>query len=357
MYLDSKFRIPIKVDAANVFADAVNVPVYLSGAGASLQYAIANSFRADGSDLVITTTDDILIPFDRFVFSKAGGILGVVYRDPIQSIVDGGTSLLLQGGGELVNVASSPVTWQNNYDGVIDHVLGFHGEEVSGNLIDFTGNYTTNTSNIGAYVQTGQIENSPLFNGNNSQVSTLNFTHLNSLAGFTIQIWIKPTASNVVDYLAYFPKDGNNRIELYTHSNGNMYFAVHSGGVTYVTLVGYATSFPAGQLRLLSAVFNGTAGYLKIFSNVTDLSTVLTGIIPATTANMGSALTFKFGISDGTAFGGLMDEIKVLNGSLSIENIQGQYDNQNGFSTNAVLEIGDVDFGDGNFIQHYYKLY
>ena len=342
-YLDSTNYASIKVKAANVYVADTFVPCGLSEA--NVANAATGAFRVDGADLVVTTEAGALVPREIAAFDRVAGTFQIWFRDPIQDPVLGGTQLYLQWGGASVNVANDVTVWSSNYGGSINHALVVHGEEAGANLTDASGNYTSTDSNM-AYNQTGKIDGAPECNGNNSISNWGNVSELNSATAVTFMGWINQDVANIPDFLMD-KGASNNRINIQTFNDARLYFFASKAVAIYGYVTSYSTNFPAGSFSLLSIVYDGSQAVAndraKFMANNGTLSNFsgYSGVMPTSLANFGASNYVLGGQTAATSsWDGKYDEWRIVIGALSENQIKGQYDNQNGFATNATITIG-----------------
>jgi len=338
-YGDSKYWKTAQLNAANVYAADVGVPICIGKT--SMGDVIAGAARSDGQDIVITNAGGTLISRELTSFSKTDSTFQLWYKDPATSATTGGTVVYIQWGGSTVNVADDATTWADCYGGSIDHALVIHGENTAANLTDASGNYTAADSNM-AYASTGKILKAPEFNGGNTSINWGDITQVNAAQKATVMSWIKQDTIDRVDYIFFKNKDSNNRFGIFTSTNGYLYIEYTNDIKSYWD---YSANISAGTFYLFTNVYDGSqtgnAAREVTYINKTVISKTYAGTIPATLSNP-SGVNFLLGNRAGVAnsFDGIIDEFRIVAGALTANQISCQYDIQNGFATNATLTMG-----------------
>lgn len=338
-YGTSTHWISIQVKGANVYVADTNVPTVVGKT--SMGDVIAGCSQADGQDIVVTTAAGVAVPRTITSFSKTDSTFQMHYRDPATHATTGGTLLYIQWGG--ASLADDATTWASNYGGSIDHVLVVHGEETSADLTDESGNYTATDASI-TYNQTGKISKAPSFNGGSSVSSWGDITELNLASKLTFSLWVSQDILDVVDILFNkYSAGSGNYIQIQTDAAGFLSFINRNSAVGTSGKFDYSTRITAGQFAFINLVWDGTQASnglkMKMYVDNNGAETLtFFGTLPTTTADL-SSINLLQGHA-GLSLDGEMDEVKILTGALSQNQIKGQYDNQDGFATNATLTIG-----------------
>jgi len=329
-YLNSTNWATVQVKAANVYVNDTNVPVvYL--------FNLGTPYRADGQDVVITTSAGALVP--REISPVGDGTYVIYYRDPAQTALGGGTELFVQWGGDAVNVADDLTTWQNCHSSTDDYILVVHGEETSANLVDASGNYTATDSNI-SYADTGKILKAPDFNGSNSYSNWGEVSELVSAATYSASFWLNQDVKGAQHFI--YRKDLNSTANIYAAMISNDLWVSIDDGAGFVGAKFSTASTSAGTWYKFLICFDGSqivADRIKLYINGVEIAPSSTNLTPATTPNTTGA-DFTLGFSS-TSLDGKLDEFRIFSGCLSENQEKTQYDNQNLFSTNGSLDVGN----------------
>ena len=336
-YSDSIWYKSIRVKPANVYVNDTNVPVVLLFDGTPR--------RADGADIVVTDADANLIP--RTIQPVGDGTFIVSYRDPVQNVSAGGSQLYIWWFGESVNVANDANTWKNNHGSANYYACVFHLSDLAGNLVDDTGNYV-GAPNLVVYQQPGKIGKSVLFNAAlTSYINCGDVVELNAVQNYTISFWLSQVAVDVQS--RWYRK--NNFITstsyLYSDSQIDGTLRIRQREVAddlSLSDLNYAPPAQSGVFSHYTRTFDGPElvdlDRMKLFINGGRRSIVLGVPAPATIVTPDLA-TFDFyiGFNAGST-NGYYNEFRIFTGTLNEEQNKFQYDNQDGFLTNATINLG-----------------
>jgi len=337
-YQDSNFYQPVQLKAANVYVNDTGVPVCISEA--SIPLIIANAFRVDGADIVVTDVNGNLIPREIASFNRALGTIQLWYKDPAVSTLTGGTQLYLQCGGPSVNVANDATVWSGNYGGATNHALVVHGEETAANLTDASSNYAAADANI-TYNQVGKIKGAPQYNGSTSVSNFGDITEINNAQKMTMMSWFNQDVIGSYDFF-YF-KELNGALNYDMISFGALLYIRHRNGATGESTIDYTPYMSAGFPCHITHVFDGSlVGDARIVIYFDKIQRALTYVLPppAQLAPLAGINFFLGSDNAGSAFSGKIDEFRLVAGAISANQLSGQYDNQDGFALNSTLTIG-----------------
>lgn len=127
------------------------------------------------------------------------------------------------------------------------------------------------------------------FDGNDDYANCNDVLELNSVSKFTIEFIMNQDVLDVADIIFRKEYDNINRIKIYTHTNGDMYFHIDNVGGKYGKF-DYSTKISAGINAHVVMVFDGTLSgnenRLKVFVNDEQITLTFSGTIPATTYNL-----------------------------------------------------------------------
>lgn len=339
-YLDATDFQEYQARAVDIVIADTFVPWGITESG--LLNVVAGAARADGLDIVITDVNGNLIPREVARFDKATGEMQIWYRDPAQSPITGGTFVYLQWGGTYT-VNNDFDTWQNNYGGAVDHGIVYHKEENAGNAINAAINGVYNGNVVGpAYNAAGEIHDGYDYDGVNDEVNAGDYLPWNTATNFTLQMWVSQDVPNQYDILYEKYLNDLNRVQLLTFNDGNTYIPISNGINGFARL---ATPFD-GTLRQYTQVYNGAgvgdANRLQFYVNGVNQMLAFFGAgMPAATANLaGIDLTVSTNRIN-QAWDGIIDEVRIHNGSLTQNQVTGQYNNQDGAMLNTSITLGD----------------
>ena len=336
-YSDSIWYKSIRVKPANVYVNDTNVPVVLLFDGTPR--------RADGADIVVTDADANLIP--RTIQPVGDGTFIVSYRDPVQNVSAGGSQLYIWWFGESVNVANDANTWKNNHGSANYYACVFHLSDLAGNLVDDTGNYV-GAPNLVVYQQPGKIGKSVLFNAAlTSYINCGDVVELNAVQNYTISFWLSQSIINVNNRF-HMKTDGGTKY-LYSESkddgagDGFIRLRQRSGVEDFIMrLNGYAPPVVAGEFFHFCRTYDGAealdADRLKLYINSVQQTLWNGGAGTNVTPDL-AGIDFYIGNVGGST-DGYFNEFRIFTGTLTKEQNQFQRDNQNGFATNATINLG-----------------
>jgi len=216
---------------------------------------------------------------------------------------------------------TNPITTQ-----ATGEVAIWHFDEGAGiTMLDSSGNNNVGTLINGPVWTSGKLGNALQFDGVNDYVDVGNGESL-KLQDFTIEMWLKPTGG--INEEALFGNVGflNYGIALYSGWLDYSNFIFTNGyGTGYETWAAINLSNDSGQwvhlaitrVNKVATVYkNGTATSTHTFTNNTDWS------------SSGNFYIGQAGSSSRYNFGGSIDEVRIYNRALSLNEISIQYNNQ-----------------------------
>ena len=166
------------------------------------------------------------------------------------------------------------------------------------------------------------------FDGVDDYVDCGQISALENTSTFTLSGWFKQTTLDQQRFMFSTYISSSNMISCETWSDGNMYFEVRNGALTY-GYFDYSTVVTAGTWFHCACVFNGLgatdADKLKVYINGAEVTLSYNGTLPTTTnATQGN---FRIGDNDGwnKEWLGSIDEVAIFSTNLSSSDISSIY--------------------------------
>ncbi len=238
----------------------------------------------------------------------------------------------------------------------------FNGQDMlsSTTAADRSGAGNTGTLTNGPTRTIGKLGQALSFDGSDDYVTMADASSLDITGAISMAIWVKTTDTSGCIMTKgtgtsdkCFDLSANKVYELGILSSV-LYFQTSNGTTTNVASVS-ASSILDNQWHLLGATWDGTTGTngMKIYIDGTLSAQATATVTPAQT----TASTFNFGGNgNNNDYAGLLDEARVYNRALSVEEIKGLYDVGQSDKTNSSISqpqgTGRLDSG----LAGYWKL-
>jgi hypothetical protein len=223
-------------------------------------------------------------------------------------------------------------TWNATFKGV------WHmGENLHANDSTLVNNGTINGP---TYKRNQNIDGAYSFDGNDDNINVGDITQLNSASAFTLSSWVNQDVLDQADEIFMKYSDANNQIQIYTYTDGKLYFKVCNSGATYARIPDYSNYMSAGTWNHVIFVFDGSqAGNdkQKIYINGVNVPLYYSGTLPSTTADL-SSINAYIGYT-AVAWDGTIDEVRISNVSHSADWINASYQSE----TDNLITYGAED--------------
>ena len=167
------------------------------------------------------------------------------------------------------------------------------------------------------------------FDGVNDYIDCGDVTSFNNTSTFTYSGWYKQTTIDIVSYMLGSFVDVNNRLLIYTWTDGTMNFQIRKSGGSVYARFDYSTVVTAEQWFHLAVVYDGigaaNADKVKIYINGISQTLSFIGTFPSSTS-LGTNITTVGKVSDATqTWNGNIDEVSIFNNSLTQQSITDLY--------------------------------
>ncbi len=159
----------------------------------------------------------------------------------------------------------------------------------NGNALDGTGRYPGTLVNAPTWARFMKGPQCIELDGDDAHVNIGDVAELNEASAFTICFWMAQDVLDVIDHIFRKYIAASDRIHIYTHIEGNMYFVVANGASTYGSF-DYSTIVSALNWHHVAMVFDGTqaadASRLVVYVDGNPITLAFTGPIPIATADL-----------------------------------------------------------------------
>ena len=248
---------------------------------------------------------------------------------------------------DTVDCNATNYTDYNPYLNTTNVIGWWHLDENTGNLTEDASSNENNGTIYGANWSTGRISYGLEFDGADDYVdcgndSTLNFGQTES---FTIEFWMKTNLSGSLGVQGLIEKGlGTNYKYKISHDvdNDRISVSLRSGVVGTISTVTGVAPISDGNWHHICIVRNVTDSKIYLYVNGTlDASGT-----DNTNATIGNTRSLKIGYVDDIYFNGTIDEIRILNRSLSASEVL--YDYERGYRrgqfkvTNNYTSVGNL---------------
>ena len=180
-----------------------------------------------------------------------------------------------------------------------------------------SGNGGTLTSTTWAGAGAGKYGNALSFNGTNAFVSVADSNSLDLTTGMTLEGWVKPNAATGFRTLVVKEQPGNLVYGLYANSDSNRPQSQVTLGGPPARLLDGTTTVPTGTWTHLAATYDGTTQ--RLYVNGAQVSS---SAVAGTILTSSSPLKIGGNAIWGEWFNGLIDEVRVYNRALGVDEIQ-----------------------------------
>lgn len=329
-YGDSKYYRKINRTATYCYDVDENTPFLITEN--TISDVVSTAARSDGKDIVVTDIYGNLVPRELAVFSKVSGKMQLWTKDPINDIYTGGADLIVQWGGDSVEVANSIAVWS-------DYQLVAHLEEPSGNYKDSAPlTYSGVTSGSIGYSHEAKI-----YNGANMPVNAkINFGDVAMYTKLTVSCWERVDLNDTQVVLRKFI-DNTHQVQ-FSHQAGGGSLCTLNAYLINVTTSRRYVSITRDVWNRIDFVYDPALSgddRLILYINGLPNGTMAPGsVIPSSFPDL-SGSNFELGyINTDYPFDGALDEVRISNVAFKAARLKSTYYNENLSSTNGSLDIG-----------------
>ncbi len=319
------YRKKITVDKTKVGADETNYPVLVNLASDA---QLSASAQADGDDILFTSSDETTkLDHEIELYTTAtGALIAWVEVDSLSSLANT-VIYMYYGNAGCSSQQNVTGTWNSNYKGV------WHSKDDPDNshIKDSTGVNNGNKLAANAPAETdGKIGKAQDYDDTDDYVLVPYNSSFNFASSFTVECWIK--ADYIAQNAGIISKGlaGSNNFSwsLAFPGTTRLYFAVSPNGIsitqTYSNILSGATWYH------IVIVYDDANNKIELFENKVSISSeTFNAALYQSTANLyiGAYHSLSY------TFGGLIDEVRILNVAKTSTYITTTYNNQSSPST------------------------
>jgi signal transduction histidine kinase len=328
----------LTIDKSKVSGSLTDFPVAVTITDPTLKTAANGGYvgKSNGGDIKFVLPDGTKLNHEIESYNASTGALVAWVKFPALSNAANTPFYIYYGNSGASDQWNASGTWGSNYSGV------WHLGETSGNVADSTSNGNTGVNN-GSTTVAGKIGNARTFGGGTS-IDAGNSASLNPSSKVTLMYWMKPSATgqnaNPVGKWTTGSGSNNAYSSGLGQDVGNNYFsaALEQSNGTVVIGSQASQTYSAGAWQLMTVVADGSN--LRMYYNGTQVGTA-----PTYNGTLKTNSTTDFMIGrlrkDDTlySFSGAIDEVKVLNNSVSSGWVATAYANQN--NPSAFYTVGN----------------
>lgn len=208
-----------------------------------------------------------------------------------------------------------------------EYYLVFHGDS----LTDSTGNYSMSATGASVGTGTGQIEEATVFDGSNDYVESSSFL---LEYPYSLQVWANPDSSSTTGiYGARYTGSAATRMFQFFQAGGHVYArAFHSGGF----YGRYINNGAATGYNMFHATYESTitgSSDIKIYKNGVQADDTDTNSGTGTINESTDTIRLGEQQTGSADYAGDLDEFRCYNGTLTVNWITTEYNNQSDEST------------------------
>lgn len=348
-YGDSKYYLPIQAKLNNIYDATSNFPWFFKLPAT----VIANATREDLRDIVVTYTNGVLVP-RQVIGSKTSGIGVVVYRDPIQDPLTGGTQVYLQYGGATVTVVNDSTTFRTCFDGSIDYDLALiPGDDT---VLDRTSNGLVGTleGNTGLpAITNGAVHKGYSFTAENGHRIKYNDNAIldGHTSGLTIAVLAQQSITGAYRGFAY--KYNTNQIAYgFALRDDNKVAEIVSANGSVVDSFVSTSAFTGTTNYRLYALHWATGQRVSSTVNGVNEAGTSSGSIANSVFNSTSPLYLGAYLGASQFWGGVINLAFIIRGTVSANKLKSMYENFNAYATNGALVVGvETEFSVNNSVR------